>query len=192
MRRQKSKKLQLSIVFLLLVLFFLITIIMFLVQLQSLQSSHSTKKDTIIDIWNKLEVSFENNYVVNDKTTLVTSQKLTPPPPPSSSSSLSLSSSLSSSSSSSSSSQPRRIGFAITITKDGAFLDGAAVLAYSIVKHSTIDTNTKISLIAFVHPNVTKSRPILKKVNIIFLNYNLLLIIIFLDWLSRYRSTNTY
>ena len=191
MRRQKSKKLQLSIVFLLLVLFFLITIIMFLVQLQSLQSSHSTKKDTIIDIWNKLEVSFENNYVVNDKTTLVTSQKLTPPPPPPPpppSSSSSLSSSLSSSSSS----QPRRIGFAITITKDGAFLDGAAVLAYSIVKHSTIDTNTKISLIAFVHPNVTKSRPILKKVNIIFLNYNLLLIIIFLDWLSRYRSTNTY
>jgi len=163
MKRQKSKKLQLSIVFLLLVLFFLITIIMFLIQLQSIQSSHFTKKDTIIDIWNKLEVSFENNYVVNDKTTLVTSQKLTPPPPPPSSSSSSTSSSLSSSSSS----RPRRIGFAITITKDGAFLDGAAVLAYSIVKHSTIDTNTKISLIAFVHPNVTKSRPILKKVNII-------------------------
>ena len=56
----------------------------------------------------------------------------------------------------------RRIAFAITITKDGLFQDGAAVLAYSIFnisKHSSFD----ISLVAFVHPNVTTSRPTLQK-----------------------------
>jgi hypothetical protein len=56
----------------------------------------------------------------------------------------------------------RRIAYAITITRDGFFQDGAAVLAYSIFsasKHSTDD----ISLVAFVHPNVTTSRPALQK-----------------------------
>jgi hypothetical protein len=61
------------------------------------------------------------------------------------------------------SSQPRRprIAFAITITRDGFFLDGAAVLAYSILRHSS-QSPYSISLIAFVHPNVTTSRPGLK------------------------------
>ena len=55
----------------------------------------------------------------------------------------------------------RRVAYAITITKDGFFQDGAAVLAYSIFsvsKHTEFD----ISLIAFVHPNVTTSRPLLR------------------------------
>jgi hypothetical protein len=56
----------------------------------------------------------------------------------------------------------RRVAYAITITKDGFFQDGAAVLAYSIFnvsKHSPFD----ISLVAFVHPNVTLCRPTLQK-----------------------------
>ena len=55
-----------------------------------------------------------------------------------------------------------RLAYAITITKDGFFQDGAAVLAYSIFKVSN-GSVYDISLIAFVHPNVTKSRPILSK-----------------------------
>jgi len=53
-----------------------------------------------------------------------------------------------------------RIAFAITITKDGNFQDGAAVLAYSILKHSQSKLYD-VSLIAFVHPNV-KERESLK------------------------------
>lgn len=56
----------------------------------------------------------------------------------------------------------KRVAFAITITKDGPFLDGAAVLAYSIFdsfERSIFD----ISLVAFVHPNVKSSRPILTR-----------------------------
>lgn len=56
----------------------------------------------------------------------------------------------------------RRIGYAITMTKDGNFLDGAAILAYSIYEAS-LKGDDIISLIAFVHPNVTKSRPTLQK-----------------------------
>jgi hypothetical protein len=56
----------------------------------------------------------------------------------------------------------RRIAYAITMTQDGNFLDGAAVLAYSIYEAS-MKGNDLISLIAFVHPNVTTSRPILQK-----------------------------
>lgn len=48
------------------------------------------------------------------------------------------------------------------MTKDGHFLDGAAILAYSIYEAS-MKGNDIISLIAFVHPNVTTSRPTLKK-----------------------------
>ena len=55
-----------------------------------------------------------------------------------------------------------RIGFAITITKDGNFQDGAAVLAYSIFD-AFKDEKISASLIAFVHPNVTTSRPVLTK-----------------------------
>ena len=55
------------------------------------------------------------------------------------------------------------VAFAITITKDGFFQDGAAVLAYSTMKVSR-DRNYEVSFIAFVHPNVTKARPLLRKV----------------------------
>jgi hypothetical protein len=54
----------------------------------------------------------------------------------------------------------KRIAYAITMSKDGSFLDCAAVLAYSIHKISQ-NVNYDVSLIAFVHPNVTSSRPIL-------------------------------
>ena len=53
-----------------------------------------------------------------------------------------------------------KIGFAITITKDGNFQDGAAVLAYSIYD-AFKDEQISASLIAFVHPNVTTSRSVL-------------------------------
>lgn len=53
--------------------------------------------------------------------------------------------------------QRKRLAYAITITKDGFFQDGAAVLAYSIMKYS-VNSTYDISLIAFVHPNVTTSR----------------------------------
>jgi hypothetical protein len=58
-----------------------------------------------------------------------------------------------------------KIGFAITITRDGKFLDGAAVLAYSIDKAFRHEKNKlEISLISFVHPNVTTSIPHLKRI----------------------------
>ena len=56
----------------------------------------------------------------------------------------------------------RKIAYAITITKDGDFQDGAAVLAYSIYLASK-NGHEDISLISFVHPNVTTSRPVLKQ-----------------------------
>ena len=68
-------------------------------------------------------------------------------------------------------SKPKRIAFAITITKDGNFQDGAAVLAYSIFKHNLhnqvhqdkiLSKGFDVSLIAFVHPLV-KQREVLKK-----------------------------
>lgn len=51
----------------------------------------------------------------------------------------------------------KRLAYVITITKDGSFQDGAAVLAYSIMKYAKNSTYD-ISFIAFVHPNVTTSR----------------------------------
>ena len=54
----------------------------------------------------------------------------------------------------------RKIAYAITITKDGFFQDGAAVLAYSIFKASK-DSDVDISLVSFVHPTVVTSRPVL-------------------------------
>lgn len=56
----------------------------------------------------------------------------------------------------------KRYAYAITITKDGFFQDGAAVLAYSIMKYSQ-NAPYDISFIAFVHPNVTSSRPGLQR-----------------------------
>lgn len=55
-----------------------------------------------------------------------------------------------------------RYAFAITITSDGPFQDGAAVLAYSIVRVSE-NKNYDVSLVAFVHPTVTTTRPILTR-----------------------------
>jgi len=51
----------------------------------------------------------------------------------------------------------KRLAYVITITKDGPFQDGAAVLAYSIMKYAH-SSPYDISLVAFVHPNVTSSR----------------------------------
>lgn len=56
----------------------------------------------------------------------------------------------------------KRYAYAITITKDGFFQDGAAVLVYSIMKYSW-NASYDISFVAFVHPNVTTSRPGLQK-----------------------------
>lgn len=61
------------------------------------------------------------------------------------------------------SSRLRRYAFAITITKDGFFQDGAAVLAYSIVRMFDDNINAKFSFIAFVHPSVNASRAVLKR-----------------------------
>ena len=62
--------------------------------------------------------------------------------------------------------EKKRLAYVITITKDGYFgLDGAAVLAYSII-NSTSDISRAeydISFIAFVHPDVITTRPGLQK-----------------------------
>jgi hypothetical protein len=58
----------------------------------------------------------------------------------------------------------KRIAFAISITKDGSFQDGAAVLAYSIIKEAQRHKeDTDVSLVAFVHPLVSETRPVLTK-----------------------------
>ncbi len=57
----------------------------------------------------------------------------------------------------------KRIAYAITITKDGFFGDGAAVLVYSILK-SSVHSAYDISFVAFVHPNVTLARAGLTKI----------------------------
>ena len=56
----------------------------------------------------------------------------------------------------------RRIAYAITMTKDGPFQDGAAVLAYSILRISK-NKDYDTSLVAFIHPEVVTSRPILQR-----------------------------
>ena len=50
-----------------------------------------------------------------------------------------------------------RVAFAITMTMDGNFLDGAAIFAYSVAEASR-GKDYDWSLVAFVHPNVTESR----------------------------------
>lgn len=55
----------------------------------------------------------------------------------------------------------KKIAFAITMTRDGPFHDGAAVLAYSIAKAFGKD-NIEIGLFAFVHPKVQSSRQFLR------------------------------
>jgi hypothetical protein len=56
----------------------------------------------------------------------------------------------------------RKIGYAITITKDGPFLDGAIVLGYSALKNQATSTKYSGELIAFVTAGVQKARPILE------------------------------
>ena len=56
----------------------------------------------------------------------------------------------------------RRIAYVISMTKDGPFQDGAAVLAYSIVKIS-LRKDYDVSLVAFVHPEVQSSRSVLQR-----------------------------
>jgi hypothetical protein len=56
-----------------------------------------------------------------------------------------------------------KVAFAITITKDGKFQDGAAVLAYSIIESFKNDP-VEISFVAFVHPDVSTSRPYLRQI----------------------------
>ena len=51
----------------------------------------------------------------------------------------------------------KTIAYAISVTADGAYMDGAAVLAHGIRKASA-DSKYGIELIAMVHPNVTTSR----------------------------------
>ena len=55
------------------------------------------------------------------------------------------------------------IAFAITITRDGPFQDGAAVMLWSILQAFGQD-DLDISFVSFVHPNVTTSRPLLRKI----------------------------
>jgi hypothetical protein len=72
-----------------------------------------------------------------------------------------------SASASSSASTKKKIAYAITVTKDGHFVDGALVLGYSAKKvhDATKGFNSKYDadLIAFVVPSVVTSRPILEE-----------------------------
>lgn len=56
-----------------------------------------------------------------------------------------------------------KIAFAITMNHDGNFQDGAAVLAYSIYA-TNMTKRHDVSFVAFVHPNVVTSRPVLAKI----------------------------
>jgi hypothetical protein len=56
----------------------------------------------------------------------------------------------------------KNIAFAITVTSDGKVLDGACVLAYSIVK-SYRDLYHDVTLVAFIHPNVSEARKPLQR-----------------------------
>jgi flagellar capping protein FliD len=58
--------------------------------------------------------------------------------------------------------QKKKVAYAITVTKDGPFIDGALVLGYSALKvHKK--SNYKADLVAFVTSKVVKARPILQK-----------------------------
>eukprot|EP01041_Mallomonas_annulata_P005170 gene5170-10339_t len=66
----------------------------------------------------------------------------------------------------SNSQQRKRIAYAITVTKDGPFIDGSLVLGYSALKvHNTklgFTSEYDADLVAFVTPKVIAARPILK------------------------------
>ena len=60
----------------------------------------------------------------------------------------------------------KKIAYAITVTKDGPFVDGAIVLGYSALKvhDKNMGFNSKYDaeLVAFVVPSVVTSRPLLE------------------------------
>lgn len=62
--------------------------------------------------------------------------------------------------------QKRRVAYAITVTKDGPFVDGALVLGYAAKKYHNATkgyrSKYEADLVAFVVPGVVTSRPILE------------------------------
>ncbi|GBG33220.1 Galactinol synthase 1 [Hondaea fermentalgiana] len=61
-----------------------------------------------------------------------------------------------------------KIAFAVTITKDGKYLDGAAVLKHSV---DMLGSAHDVSFVAIVHPSVTTTRPALRELGIEILEY---------------------
>lgn len=63
--------------------------------------------------------------------------------------------------------QRKKIAYAITVTRDGKFVDGALVLGYAAKKVHDIskgfESKYDAELVAFVAPSVVSSRPILEK-----------------------------
>jgi hypothetical protein len=57
----------------------------------------------------------------------------------------------------------KKIAYAITITKDGPFLDGALVLGYSAQLAQQNSSKYSAELVAFVTPEVVKARVVLAK-----------------------------
>jgi len=55
----------------------------------------------------------------------------------------------------------QRVAFAVTVTKDGKYMDGAIVLKHSIDMQ---DSLWDVSFVAIVHPNVTTTRSALEKI----------------------------
>lgn len=58
--------------------------------------------------------------------------------------------------------QKPRVAYAISVTADGPYMDGAAVLAHSI-REASETSQYGIDLIALVFPNVTTSRVALER-----------------------------
>ena len=56
----------------------------------------------------------------------------------------------------------RVIAYAISVTADGPYMDGAAVLAHGI-RQASKDSKYGMDLIALVHPNVSSSRVALRR-----------------------------
>ena len=56
----------------------------------------------------------------------------------------------------------KRIAYAITVTKDGPFLDGALVLGHAVKKTHDSSSKYVADLVAFVAPHVVTARPILE------------------------------
>lgn len=71
----------------------------------------------------------------------------------------------------------KRIAYAITVTKDGPFIDGALVLGYSALKIHDIrkgyNSTYEADLIAFIAPGVIRAKDILMKHGWIILDRNL-------------------